>query len=163
VPQVVQPDAATQSLQSPVATDGSASVAAWVSRPLRQIHKCVVGHASASRSHSAGDENQIGNLPMCADPMGLQWMMDIMAKKPKPANTAPGLIYMPCVATQHGNTDPFDRTLFGLTMPNVAACPTRLRDAGACVRWRSLICLCNMPLHICAAAWIGNEYGPREA
>jgi hypothetical protein len=23
-----------------------------------------------------GDENQIGNPPMCADPMGLQWMMD---------------------------------------------------------------------------------------
>ena len=24
-----------------------------------------------------GDENEIGNIPMCADPMGLQWMMDI--------------------------------------------------------------------------------------
>jgi hypothetical protein len=24
-----------------------------------------------------GDENEIGNVPMCADPMGLQWMMDI--------------------------------------------------------------------------------------
>ena len=43
-----------------------------------------------------GDENEIGNVPMCADPMGLQWMMDIMAKKPKPTNTAPGLIYMLC-------------------------------------------------------------------
>ena len=31
-----------------------------------------------------GDENEIGNVPMCADPMGLQWMMDIRAKKPKP-------------------------------------------------------------------------------
>src|SRR5271167_5003734 len=28
-----------------------------------------------------GDENEIGNVPMCADPMGLQWMMDIMAGK----------------------------------------------------------------------------------
>lgn len=35
-----------------------------------------------------GDENQIGNPPVCADPMGLQWMMDIMAKKPQPTNTA---------------------------------------------------------------------------
>ena len=57
-----------------------------------------------------GDENVIGNVPMCADPMGLQWMMDIKAKKPKPTNTAPGLIYMLCGATQHSNTDPFDRT-----------------------------------------------------
>ena len=51
-----------------------------------------------------GDENEIGNIPMCADPMGLQWMMDIRAKKPKPTNTAPGLIYMLCGATQHSNT-----------------------------------------------------------
>ena len=51
-----------------------------------------------------GDENEIGNVPMCADPMGLQWMMDIRAKKPKPTNTAPGLIYMLCGATQHSNT-----------------------------------------------------------
>src|ERR1700685_4248555 len=43
-----------------------------------------------------GDENEIGNVPMCADPMGLRWMMDIMAGKPKPTNTAPGLIYMLC-------------------------------------------------------------------
>ena len=76
-----------------------------------------------------GDENEIGNVPMCADPMGLQWMMDIRAKKPKPTNTAPGLIYMLCGATQHSNTDPFDRTSpaipigphwisFGLMMPH---------------------------------------------
>ena len=57
-----------------------------------------------------GDENEIGNVPMCADPMGLQWMMNVRAKKPKPTNTAPGLIYMLCGATQHSNTDPFDRT-----------------------------------------------------
>ena len=49
-----------------------------------------------------GNENEIGNVPMCADPMGLQWMMDIHARKPKPTNTAPGLIYMLCGATaQH--------------------------------------------------------------
>src|SRR3974377_1563506 len=48
-----------------------------------------------------GDENEIGNVPMCADPMGLQWMKDIMAGKPAPTNTAPGIIYMLCGATQH--------------------------------------------------------------
>ena len=57
-----------------------------------------------------GDENEIGNVPMCADPMGLQWMMDIRAGKPAPTNTAPGIIYMLCGATQHSNTDPSDKT-----------------------------------------------------
>ena len=42
--------------------------------------------------------------------MGLQWMLDIMAGKPAPTNTAPGIIYMLCGATQHSNTDPFDRS-----------------------------------------------------
>jgi hypothetical protein len=57
-----------------------------------------------------GDENEIGNVPMCADPMGLQWMRDIMAGEPAPTNTAPGIIYMLCGATQHSNTDPFHKT-----------------------------------------------------
>jgi hypothetical protein len=64
-----------------------------------------------------GDENEIGNVPMCADPMGLQWMMDVRAKKPKPTNTAPGLIYMLCGATQHSNTDPFARVPHGIGQP----------------------------------------------
>src|SRR5262249_42298664 len=57
-----------------------------------------------------GDENRVGDVPMCADPMGLQWMMDIKARKAKPTNTAPGFIYMLCGAMQHSNTDPFDRS-----------------------------------------------------
>src|ERR1700758_4996529 len=56
-----------------------------------------------------GDENKIGNVPMCADPMGLQWMRDSMAGKPAPTNTAPGIIYMLCGATQHSNIDPHDK------------------------------------------------------
>src|SRR5271168_2634853 len=50
-----------------------------------------------------GDENEIGNVPMCADPMGLQWMKDIMAGKPAPTNTAPGS--STCFAVQR-NTAP---------------------------------------------------------
>ena len=63
-----------------------------------------------------GNENEIGNVPMCAEPMGLQWMMDIHARKPKPTNTTPGLIYMLCGATQHSTTDPFDRTSPGIQL-----------------------------------------------
>jgi hypothetical protein len=29
-----------------------------------------------------GDENEIGNVPMCADPMGLQWMMTSWPRSP---------------------------------------------------------------------------------
>jgi hypothetical protein len=90
-----------------------------------------------------GDENEIGNVPMCADPMGLQWKMDIGAKKPKPTNTAPGLIYMLCGATQYSNTDPFDRT----------------RDAGA---WLMFDDTPYAYLHICGTPWVGNEYGPGQ-
>ena len=42
-----------------------------------------------------------------------QWMKDIRAKKPAPANTAPGIIYMLCGAAQHSNTDQKD--LYGFT------------------------------------------------
>jgi hypothetical protein len=97
-----------------------------------------------------GDENQIGNVPMCADPMGLQWMMDIIAKKPKPTNTAPGLIYMLCGATQHSNTDPFDRT-----SPGIPIGP----------HWMIIWPYDATPyayLHICGTPWTGNEYGPGQ-
>ena len=57
-----------------------------------------------------GNENIIGDVPMALDPMGMQWFMDLLARKPKPTNTSPGLIYMLCGAYQHSYTDPFDRT-----------------------------------------------------
>jgi hypothetical protein len=114
-----------------------------------------------------GDENQIGNVPMCADPMGLQWMMDAMAKKPKPTNTAPGLIYMLCGATQHSNTDFLDRTSppipigphWMIIWPyDAKGCglPNTVRDAGA---WVMFDRTPYAYLHICGTPWIGNEYG----
>ena len=41
-----------------------------------------------------GNANIIGAADMCADPMGMRWMLDAMERKPKPSNTEPGLIYM---------------------------------------------------------------------
>ena len=117
-----------------------------------------------------GDENKIGNVPMCADPMGLQWMMDIMAKKPKPSNTVPGLIYMLCGATQHSNTDPFDKTSPGIPIGphwmilwpyDAKRCglPSTVRDAGAWVMFDGTP---YAYLHVCGTPWIGNEYGPGQ-
>jgi hypothetical protein len=117
-----------------------------------------------------GNENEIGNVPMCADPMGLQWMMDIRAKKPRPTNTAPGLIYMLCGATQHSNTDPFDRTSPAIPIGrhwmiiwpyDAKRCgpPNTVRDAGAWVMFDGTP---YAYLHICGTPWVGNEYGPGQ-
>ena len=57
-----------------------------------------------------GNQDIIGATDMCADPMGMVWLRDVMARKPKPTNTSPGLIYMLNGATQHSYTDPFDTT-----------------------------------------------------
>src|ERR1700738_2109474 len=47
---------------------------------------------------------EIGQADMCADPMGMRWFMDLVVMgKPKPTNSAPGLIYMLNGATQHSD------------------------------------------------------------
>jgi hypothetical protein len=117
-----------------------------------------------------GDENEIGNVPMCADPHGLQWMKDLMANKPAPTNTAPGIIYMLCGATQHSNTDPFDTTSPAIPIgphwmiiwPYNAArdgLPNTVRDAGAWVMFDGTP---YAYLHICGTPWAGNEYTPDQ-
>jgi len=117
-----------------------------------------------------GNENVIGNAPMCADPMGMQWFKDIMAKKPKPTNSAPGLIYMLYGAHQRSYTDPFDRTSpaipigphWMLMWPFDAletGMPTVMRDAG------TLVMFAGTPyahLHVCGSPWDGNEYHPGD-
>ena len=115
-----------------------------------------------------GNENEVGNVPMCCDPMGLQWMRDAMAGEPKPTNTAPGLIYMLCGATQHSNTDAADHTSPAIPIgphwmilwPYDAArdgLPRTVRDAGAWVMFDGTP---YAYLHICGTPWTGTEYTP---
>jgi hypothetical protein len=117
-----------------------------------------------------GNENIIGQADMCADPMGMQWMLDIVAKKPKPSNTEPGLIYMLNGALQHSYTDPFDRTSPPIPIgphwmiiwpfdAKASGLPTAMRDAG------TLVMFAGTPyahLHICGSPWDGNEYRPGD-
>jgi hypothetical protein len=117
-----------------------------------------------------GNENVIGAADMCADPMGMQWMMDVMAHKPRPTNTTPGLIYMLNGALQRSFTDPFDRTSppipigphWMLLWPFDAAAAglsTVMRDAG------TMVMFAGTPyahLHICGSPWEGNEYHPGD-
>jgi hypothetical protein len=113
-----------------------------------------------------GDENKIGAPPMCMNPMGMRWMMDAMQGKPKPTNTAPGMIYMLCGATQRSNTDPMDRTSpaipigphWMITWPFDAAAnglPTTVRDQGA---WVMFAGTPYAYLHVCGTPWAGKEY-----
>jgi hypothetical protein len=118
----------------------------------------------------AGNENVIGYADMCADPIGMRWMQDIMAKKPKPSNTEPGLIYMLNGALQRSYTDPFDRTSPAIPIgphwmiiwpfdAKAAGLPTVMRDAG------TLVMFAGTPyahLHVCGSPWDGNEYHPGD-
>jgi hypothetical protein len=113
-----------------------------------------------------GNEDKIGDPPMCMNPMGRQWMMDAMQGKPKPTNTSPGMIYMLCGATQRSNTNPADKTSpaipigphWMITWPFDAAqngLPTTVRDKGA---WVMFAGTAYAYLHVCGDPWEGNEY-----
>jgi hypothetical protein len=117
-----------------------------------------------------GNENVIGDVPMSLDPMGMQWFMDLHAHKPKPTNTAPGIIYMLCGAIQHSYIDPFDRTSPPIPIgphwmvlwpfsAKAAGLSTVMRDAG------TMVMFAGTPyahLHICGSPWDGNEYHPGD-
>ena len=113
-----------------------------------------------------GNENKIGDPPMCMNPMGMRWMMDALQGKPKPTNTAPGMIYMLCGATQRSNTNPADKTSpaipigphWMITWPFNAAAnglPTTVRDKGA---WVMFAGTPYEYLHVCGDPWEGKEY-----
>ena len=117
---------------------------------------------------TAGDENKIGDPPMCADPVAMQWFADVKARRPKPTNTVPGMAYMLCGATQRSNTSPFDTTSPAIPIgphwmilwPFEAASyglPTTLRDKGA---WMMFADTPYAYLHICGSPWEGKEYQP---
>jgi hypothetical protein len=117
-----------------------------------------------------GNENIVGAADMCADPMGMQWMMDVIAHKPRPSNSTPGLIYMLNGALQRRYTDPFDRTSPAIPIgPHwmimwpfdaaAAGLSTVMRDAG------TMVMFAGTPyahLHICGSPWEGNEYHPGD-
>ncbi|BBY62103.1 hypothetical protein [Mycolicibacterium helvum] len=170
---------------SPTGSAADQIVAAKIARARLSGPRHITAHATVAEMDSAGDlivlqagtnnwtcfpgdENVIGNVPMCADPMGLQWMMDAMAKKPAPTNTTPGLIYMLCGATQHSNTDTSDTTSpavpigphWMIVWPFDSArdgLPSTVRDAGAWVMFDGTP---YAYLHICGTPWVGNEYTP---
>lgn len=117
-----------------------------------------------------GDQNIVGRADMAIDPIGMIWWKDLLARKPKPTNTAPGLTYMLNGATQRSFTDPFDTTSppipigphWMLLWPfnaKAAGLSTVMRDAG------TMVMFAGTPyahLHICGSPWEGNEYRPGD-
>lgn len=113
-----------------------------------------------------GNENRVGDPPMCIDELGLQWFRDALSGKPAPTNRSPGLCYMLCGATQHSNESPFDHTSPAIPIGphwmvlwpfDSAHCglPTTVRDSGA---WIMFAGTPYAYLHICGTPWDGNEY-----
>ncbi len=113
-----------------------------------------------------GDQNVVGRPDMALNPMGMVWFKDVLARKPKPTNTSPGLIYMLNGATQRSYTDPFDTTSPPIPIgphwmilwpfdAKAAGLSTVMRDAG------TMVMFAGTPyahLHICGSPWEGNEY-----
>jgi hypothetical protein len=113
-----------------------------------------------------GAQNIVGKVDMALDPMGMVWFKDLLARKPKPTNSSPGLIYMLNGATQRSYTDPFDTTSPAIPIGShwmllwpfdakAAGLSTVMRDAG------TMVMFAGTPyahLHICGSPWDGNEY-----
>jgi len=93
-----------------------------------------------------GDPTVIGEPPMCADVAAMQWTADFKARRPKPTNTVPGIIYMLAGATQRSDSDPYDTTSEAITVgphwmimwpfdPTTTGLPARHKATGVYVMW----------------------------
>jgi hypothetical protein len=117
-----------------------------------------------------GNEDVVGDPPMCVDALGMQWFRDLLEGKPQPTNASPGLCYMLCGATQHSNADAHDKTSPAIPIgphwmilwpfdANHCGLPTTVRDAGA---WIMFAGTPYAYLHVCGTPWAGAEYSPGD-
>jgi hypothetical protein len=113
-----------------------------------------------------GDQNVIGRTDMCIDAMGMIWWKDLLARKPKPTNSSPGLIYMLNGAIQRSYTDPFDTTSPAIPIgPHwMILWPFEAKSSGIGAVMRdggAMIMFAGTPyahLHVCGSPWDGQEY-----
>jgi hypothetical protein len=93
-----------------------------------------------------GNPRVIGDPPMCEDAAAMQWSADFRARKAKPTNTEPGIIYMLAGATQRSDTDPYDTTSPAIPIgphwmimwpfdPKSTGLPTKHKRTGAYIMW----------------------------
>jgi hypothetical protein len=123
-----------------------------IARSAKIIDKDAQGRTVVLREGSngftcmPGNPDVIGDPAMCADGPSMQWAADFAAHKPKPTNTVPGITYMLAGATQRSDSDPYDKTSPGITVPphwmimwpfdpKATGLPTTHRDTGAYIMW----------------------------
>ncbi len=93
-----------------------------------------------------GDPTGVGNPPMCADSVAMQWNDDFAHHKPKPTTTTPGIEYMLAGATQRSDSDPYDTTSPPIRIgphwmilwpfdPKTTGLPTTHKPTGAYIMW----------------------------
>jgi len=93
-----------------------------------------------------GNPKVVGEPPMCADAVSLQWFADFKAHKPKPTNTVPGITYMLAGATQRSDSDPYDQTSPAMTIgphwmimwpfdPKTSGLPAGYKPTGTFIMW----------------------------
>ncbi len=93
-----------------------------------------------------GTPGVVGDVAMCADGPSMQWLNDIMAHKPKPTNTEPGVIYMLAGGTDWSATDPYAKSgtpieepphwmIMWPFDPKTSGLPTTPRQTGTWIMW----------------------------
>ena len=80
----------------------AAVIAPDASGKMKEIHAGTNGWTCM-----ADEPDTPGLDPMCADKASMQWIESLMAKAPKPANTAPGIVYMLQGGSDISATDPY--------------------------------------------------------
>jgi hypothetical protein len=108
--------------------------------PRRTLHVLRQGHNGWTCL--PGSVTDVGDPPVCADAVALQWNRDFAEGKPRPTTTTPGIEYMLVGATQRSDTDPFDKTTPPMHIgphwmilwpfdPKTSGLPTSHKDNGA--------------------------------
>jgi hypothetical protein len=139
----------------------SVTVEATIAEMDRQGNLTVLRPGTNEWVCIPGDQNVVGRPDMALDPMGMVWFKDVLARKPKPTNTSPGLIYMLNGATQRSLTDPFDTTSPPIPIgphwmilwpfdAKAAGLSTVMRDSGTMVMFAGTP---HPHLHICGSPW----------
>ena len=93
-----------------------------------------------------GHPGVIGDDPICADAMTMQWMDDWAAHKAKPANKKPGIAYMFAGGTDWSASDPFATKGTSIKEPphymvmwpfdaKTSGFPTTARDTGTWIMY----------------------------
>jgi hypothetical protein len=93
-----------------------------------------------------GNPRVVGDVAMCANEAAMQWLADFSARKPRPTNKEPGIIYMLAGGTQRSDSDPFDTTSKPIKIGphwmimwpfdgKTTGLPTKHKATGAYIMW----------------------------